>query len=187
MRSLLEDIDAAASFPGHLCSGIVIGVRMARLALGQLGIQEPHRHRDLVVYVETDRCPADAIGVVTGCTLGRRRLKWLDYGKIAATFVDLPANRAIRVWADRERTGTRGDEGVLEYWEKIPDEAVVTVQPVLIEVPPEDRPGKPLRVARCGMCGERVLDGRESEFAGKQVCRTCANGAYYRKDSPHPP
>jgi len=180
MRSLLEDLEAAAAFHGHLCSGMVLGVRMARLALNQLGIQEPHRYRDLVVYVEMDRCASDAVSVVTGCTLGRRRLKWVDYGKMAATFVDLASGRAIRVSAGTKHYSPGEDEDLLQYWEKIPDEAIFRIQTVLIEIRPEDMPGRPLRAVTCAACGEQVRDRREIIEGGQCLCRACAGGAYYR-------
>src|ERR1700743_1874198 len=86
---------------GHLCAGQVLGVRMAMLGGQRLGGDEP-RGRDrkrLVTFVEIDRCATDAIGVVTGCRLGKRALKFRDWGKMAATFVDLETNRAIRIAA----------------------------------------------------------------------------------------
>ena len=88
---------AAQAFHGHLCHGMVMGVRMARLGCRELGIDDPQSYRDLVVYVEMDRCASDAVSVVAGVTLGKRRLKWVDYGKMAATFVDLASGRAVRV------------------------------------------------------------------------------------------
>ena len=86
---------------GHLCAGQILGVRMAMLGLARLGIDDP-RGKDrkrLVTFVEIDRCATDAIAVVTGCRLGKRALKIRDWGKMAATFVDLPTGRAIRVAA----------------------------------------------------------------------------------------
>src|SRR5437764_9934954 len=67
----------------------------------RLGIEEP-RGRDrkrLVTFVEIDRCATDAIGVVTGCRLGKRALKFRDWGKMAATFIDLEKDKAVRVAA----------------------------------------------------------------------------------------
>jgi formylmethanofuran dehydrogenase subunit E len=97
MRQLEEDLAAAQAFHGHLCHGMVMGVRMARYGCRGLGIDDPPAYKDLLVYVEMDRCASDAVSVVCGVTLGRRRLKWVDYGKMAATFVDLATGRALRV------------------------------------------------------------------------------------------
>ena len=97
LDELLHDAEVAH---GHLCAGQILGVRMAMLALDRLGIADPRSRTDaggnlnpnrkrLVTFVEIDRCATDAIGVVTGCRVGKRALKLRDFGKMAATFVDL--------------------------------------------------------------------------------------------------
>src|ERR1700761_873555 len=101
MLGLGELLEEAKVAHGHLCAGQVLGVRLAMLGCSRLGIEEP-RGRDrkrLVTFVEIDRCATDAIGVVTGCRLGKRALKFRDWGKMAATFVDLDTHRAVRVVA----------------------------------------------------------------------------------------
>ena len=87
MRSLGDLLEESGALHGHLCPGQVLGVRMATLGCRLVGIEEPAASRDLLVYVEIDRCAADAIQAVTGCKLGKRTLKYRDYGKLAATFV----------------------------------------------------------------------------------------------------
>jgi formylmethanofuran dehydrogenase subunit E len=101
MLSLEEYLREAEVAHGHLCAGQVLGVRMAMLGLQKLGIEDP-RGRDrkrLVTFVEIDRCATDAVAVVTGCRLGKRALKFRDWGKVAATFVDVSAGRAFRIAA----------------------------------------------------------------------------------------
>src|SRR5208282_3572464 len=95
---LLRQAEAAH---GHLCAGQVLGVRMSLLGLARLGIADPHGadRKRLVTYVEIDRCATDAIALVTGCRLGKRALKFRDWGKMAATFVDLASGRGLRVVA----------------------------------------------------------------------------------------
>src|SRR5512141_2841153 len=85
---------------GHLCAGQVLGVRMSMLGLREIGIGEPKGadRKSLIVFVETDRCATDAVQSVTGCSLGKRSMKFLDYGKMAATFLNLKTGRAIRVF-----------------------------------------------------------------------------------------
>ncbi|MGB9663114.1 MAG: FmdE family protein [Moorellaceae bacterium] len=178
MRTLTEDLEAAVAYHGHLCSGMVLGVRMARLGLRKLGIDDPLHYRDLIVYVEMDRCATDAVGVVTGCTPGRRRLKLVDYGKMAATFVDLAGGRAVRVVAVGTQQPPEGAD-LFEFWEKIPDEEIFKVEPVQVSIPPEDLPGRPLRTVKCSRCGELIRDGREVVVEGLNLCRACAWGAYY--------
>jgi formylmethanofuran dehydrogenase subunit E len=80
MRSLEDFIREAEIAHGHLCAGQILGVRLALLGLAKLGIDDP-RGKDrkrLVTFVEIDRCATDAIGVVTGCRLGKRALKFRD-------------------------------------------------------------------------------------------------------------
>ena len=101
MPTLDDLLEEAKVAHGHLCAGQVLGVRLAMLGCARLGIEQP-RGRDrkrLVTFVEIDRCATDAIGVVTGCRLGKRARKFRDWGKMAAAFVDLQTNRAIRIAA----------------------------------------------------------------------------------------
>ena len=97
-RPFAEDLQRAISFHGHMCAGQVIGCRMARLAMEFFHIEDPDTYRDLIAFVECDRCLADAVISVANCHLGRRRLKWYDYGIMAASFYDIASGRAIRIW-----------------------------------------------------------------------------------------
>ena len=101
MESFEELLQKAERAHGHLCAGQILGVRMALLGLDQLGIADPHGadRKRLVTFVEIDRCATDAIGMVTGCRLGKRTLKFRDWGKMAATFVDLASGQGVRVVA----------------------------------------------------------------------------------------
>ena len=165
MRSFEEDMEAAAAYHGHICSGIVLGVRMARLGAHLLGIEDPLSYRDLVVYIEVDRCATDAIYAVTGCTMGRRRLKWLNYGKLAATFCDLATDKAVRLAVISEHFPPE-DGDIMQFWGAIPDEDIFKIQQVTKIVPLEDRPGKPVRSVTCQECGEKVMDGRDVSGRG---------------------
>ena len=180
MRSLEQDLEAAQLFHGHLCHGMVMGVRMARYACRELGIDDPRTYRDLVVYVEMDRCASDAVSVVAGVTLGRRRLKWVDYGKMAAPFGDLASDRAVRLAPRPEVPHAGPDTDPLELWSTWTDEQLFTCTPVTLTVPVEDRPGRSVRSVTCARCGERVGDAREVEQDGEVLCRACAYGAYYQ-------
>jgi formylmethanofuran dehydrogenase subunit E len=99
MLAFEELLKECASLHGHLCAGQVIGVRMAMIGCREIGIDEPKGSKKILVYVEIDRCATDAVRAVTGCSLGRRTLKFLDYGKMAATFVNLETHKAVRVLA----------------------------------------------------------------------------------------
>jgi len=190
MKSLNELLEEANQAHGHLCAGQVLGVRMALCGLQELGIEDP-RGRDrkrLVTYVEIDRCATDAIGVVTGCRLGKRALKFRDWGKMAATFVDLETGRAIRV-AARESSkdlarqlhpelDNKNAQQMLAYRELSNDD-LFTMQWVTVEVGPQEMPGfKGERIA-CDQCGEGINYHREVLREGRTLCRACAGESYY--------
>ena len=100
MKSLPEYLELAAVAHGHICAGQVLGVRLAMLGLKELGIEDPIADRKrLVTYVEIDRCVTDAVALVANCRLGKRALKFRDWGKVAATFCDLQTGRAVRIAA----------------------------------------------------------------------------------------
>lgn len=174
------DLKKAHEFHGHICTGIVFGVRIARLGLNYLGIEDPERNRDFIVYVEVDRCLADAISSVTGCSLGKRRLKWIDYGKMAATFVDINTNRGVRVKTTSHHNIPEGAD-IVSFWSEIPDGELFELEPIEIDLHPEDLPGKPSRRMECEACGESIMDGRDLAVEGKILCKACAYGGYYKK------
>ena len=161
---------------------------MARRGCLELGLDPDDRadRKRLIVYVETDRCAADALESVTGCKLGKRTLKHVDYGKAAATLVDTQTGRAVRVIARdeaRDKVTSYGDAGTaqtqLTAYQNMPDDDLLIVQRVKVDIPPEDLPGRPLRRVTCEACGESVCDGREVMVNGRMLCRACAGQAYY--------
>lgn len=179
MNSFKQDLEEAVSYHGHLCAGQIIGVRMARRALEILGIDDPKNFRDLIVYVECDRCLTDAIGTVTGCKLGKRNLKWMDYGKSAATFLNTETGEAIRLFSEKRYRPSEGED-LVAFFDAIPDEELFGVRQVKVHYKPDDLPGKPLSEAViCPKCGEKVIDGRQVEKDGIILCKACAYGAYY--------
>jgi len=178
MNTFQQDLQEAIAYHGHLCAGQIIGVRMARMGLRQLGIDEPKSSYDLVAYVECDRCLTDAIGTVTGCKLGRRNLKWMDYGKSAATFLNSKTGEAVRIFT-KTRLLPPEDADLVEFFQAIPDEEMFSVKSVKVNYQPEDLPGKPLDSMTCPKCGEEVIDGRQVISDGVAMCKACAHGAYY--------
>ena len=178
MNTYEQDLQEAAAYHGHLCSGQITGVRMARLAMKVLGIDDPKGFRDLIVYVECDRCLTDAIGTVTGCKIGKRNLKCMDYGKSAASFLNLKTGEAIRIYRKSRVFPPEGAD-LVEFFNEISDEDMFSVQNVKIHYRPEDLPGKPLDAMTCPVCGEEVIDGRQVIKDGVAMCKTCAGSAYY--------
>ena len=189
MRSFDELlIDAAAMHRGCVCPGQVLGVRMAMLGCRLLGIDEPTQEKHLIVYVETDRCMADAIAAVTGCRLGKHTLKHIDYGKCACTFVDTKTGRAVRISAGDDAReyvwcyvplGLDKSEVQREAYKVMPDDDLFVVQEVVVHTPDHDRPGRPLSRVPCAICGEGINDRREVQLNGLLLCRACAQGSYY--------
>ncbi len=176
---------------GHCCPGQVLGVRMAMLGLREAGIEDPkgRQRKEIITCVEMDRCASDAVQSVTGCSLGRRTLKFLDYGKMAATFVNLKTGAAARIAAReeaREKARTLFPDindtaqAQLEAYKIIADEDLFEImRNVKVDFRPEDLPGKPLGRIRCSQCGEQVYDMREVYRDGVALCRPCAFGGYY--------
>ncbi len=185
MSSFEELLEEARIAHGHLCAGQVLGVRLAMLGCARLGIEEP-RGRDrkrLVTFVEIDRCATDAIGVVTGCRLGKRALKFRDWGKMAATFVDLDTHRAIRI-AARESSKTLARElhpeienknlQQMAAYREMRDEDLFDEQWVQVTLDAREFPGyKGERVA-CAQCGEGINYDRFLVREGQTLCLSCA-------------
>jgi formylmethanofuran dehydrogenase subunit E len=191
MEPFEELLAMAETAHGHLCAGQILGVRMALLGCRRLDIDEP-RGRDrkrLVTFVEIDRCATDAIGVVTGCRLGKRALKFRDWGKMAATFIDLAPDdssqsRAIRI-AARESSkelaralhpeiDNKNQQQMLAYRE-MSDADLFTEEWVRVTLPPKEFPGYKGDRLACAKCGEGINYDRFVERDGLRLCLACAN------------
>jgi formylmethanofuran dehydrogenase subunit E len=188
VKTLDEYLQLAAVAHGHLCAGQVLGVRLAMLGLRELGITDPITERKrIVTYVEIDRCMTDAIGLVANCRLGKRALKFRDWGKVAATFVDLQTGRAIRIAAkESSKEIARNmfpdmtkDAGQQKAYAELSEEVLFDKKWVKVEVKAHDLPGyKGPRVV-CAECGEGINFAREVLQGGRSLCRACAGETYY--------
>ncbi len=207
MAALGELLAEAERAHGHLCAGQVLGVRMAMLGIRLLGLGDPRVEREsrkrLVTFVEIDRCATDAIAVVTGCRLGKRALKFRDWGKMAATFVDLGAGaaatppqpdfsggRAVRI-AALESSKARAaeiypelpkNEAQMRAYRELPDEELFSTQWVRVPLGPEEMPGFKAGRVVCAKCGEGISFAREVRGEnGDVLCLACARPAasYY--------
>jgi len=169
---------------------------MSMLGLREIGIKDPKGKdkKNFIVFVEIDRCATDAVQSVTGCSLGHRTMKFIDYGKMAATFLNLKTGKAVRVIA-KEESRHKAKEyfqeignkytAQLEAYKIMPDEELFEVMEVNVKINTEDMPGRPLKRVKCDSCGEYVQDSREVYKDGKVVCKSCAGCGYYelpRKD-----
>ena len=192
----LADMDGliavCRSLHGHICPGQILGIRMALLGCELTGVGDPRGtdRKKLIVWVEIDRCVTDAISAVTGVRLGKRSLKYQDYGKVAATFLNIAENRAFRVVAREESreladalhpsVESKKERQMLTYREADPS-VLFKVVPVRAVLDDLEMPGRPRRRINCALCGEGVNDGRELVDAqNRRVCRYCAFGGYYQ-------
>jgi formylmethanofuran dehydrogenase subunit E len=203
LLSLDEYLREAEVAHGHLCAGQVLGVRLAMLGLETLGIEDPRGNKEdrkrLVTFVEIDRCATDAISLVTGCRLGKRALKFRDWGKMAATFVDLgnkdldikdvSAGRAIRIAAKESSKAlarsmhpeieSKNQQQMLAYRE-MAEHDLFTKQWVKVELPAEEFPGYKGERIVCAECGEGINFRREIVRDGRVLCRACSGEKYYK-------
>jgi len=185
-ESLLQE---SVRMHGHLCPGQVLGVRMCMLGLREIGVDDPKGcdRKNIIVFVEIDRCATDAIQSVTGCSLGHRTMKFMDYGKMAATFVNLATNEAVRVFVRNESRALAKTyfpdiedkyAAQLAAYKVMSDEELFLVTRVQVRIRPEDMPGRPSRRIVCEACNEQVQDAREVYRDGKTLCRPCADVGY---------
>jgi len=193
MKSLDEYLLEAEQAHGHLCAGQILGVRLAMLGLEKLGIEDPRGNKEdrkrLVTFVEIDRCATDAIAVVTGCRLGKRALKFRDWGKMAATFVDVSTGKAIRIAAKESSKAlaramhpeieNKNQQQMLAYRE-MPEDDLFTKQWVKVELPAEEFPGYKGERIVCAECGEGINFRREIQRDGRVLCRACSGERYYK-------
>ncbi|MBU0513326.1 MAG: formylmethanofuran dehydrogenase [Proteobacteria bacterium] len=184
-------IDRAAAAHGHLCPGTIVGVRMALLGLSLLGYEAPLNDRDIklvIAFVEIDRCLADAVATTTGLKLGRRSLKFKDLGLLAATFLDLPTGRAVRIvskdnaraLADLTAPLSLGShERQIEAYRRLSDEDMFEVTWVEVDLPEHELPGYSKQHAACERCGIGIRHRREVIEDGRTLCAVCAGKAYF--------
>lgn len=190
MDSFDNLLEISTKIHGHICAGQVIGVRMSMLGLERISIADPkgEDRKKLYVLVEIDRCATDAIQSVTGCSLGKRSMRWMDFGIMAATFVNLETGKAVRITAREESRELSKKyypalankyQQQLEAYKIMPEEELFSIQDVKADIPECDMPGRPLRRVQCEDCGDYVQDCREVEQDGKILCRACAGQRYY--------
>lgn len=171
-------LDRCVAYHGHLCMGQVLGLRVAVKGMELAASQTP---KELIVAVENDRCVADAIVTVTGMRLGKRTLKYFNYGRMAATFLNCATGAAFRVRVSLNEKERPDTEEKMRAVLALPDEQVVAWEAVKYVVPENEMPGPPKRVVSCVRCGEKVFDGKDEVGPDGPVCVACLRGAYYEK------
>jgi formylmethanofuran dehydrogenase subunit E len=191
MQDFESLLKSSAAAHGHLCPGQVVGVRMAMLGCRLIGLNDPSSHdqiKKLIVFVEMDRCAADAVAHVTCAKLGRRSLKFMDYGIMAASFINLENGKSFRVVSTEEARDLAPVYAPeipdkyprqLKAYKRMSDSVLFRVQQVQVDMSEYDMPGPTRRKATCSRCGQVVRDRREVIQDGEILCKPCACGAYF--------
>lgn len=187
LETLLRESSARHS---HLCPRQVLGVRVGLAGAAALRLDVPRRDKRLLVIVETDGCFVDGVEVATGATAGHRTLRVVDYGKIAATFVNVQTEEAVRVaprldvrqkayaYAPEER---RHYFAQLAGYQVMPDAELLTVRPIQLATPVGDIVSRAGVRVDCQQCGEEIINEREVVSGGRLLCRSCAGAGYYHE------
>lgn len=189
MATLTELLERSSALHDHLCPRQVLGVRMGMYAAELLELELPQSNKRLMTFVETDGCFADGVFVATGCSLGHRTMRLMDFGKIAATFVDTKTERAIRIYPHAEsRLNARLYQpnarsrwhAQLEAYQVMPVEQLLCWQPVTLTISLKQLISRPRVRVNCAVCGEEIINEREVIIDGRAICRACAGDAYYQ-------
>ena len=172
----------------HLCPRQVLGARMGLFAAELLGIQLPRTDKRLLVISETDGCAVDGLIAATGCRVGSRTLRILDFGKVAATFTDVYTEETIRIVPRREARKLAVDhvfkarndwEAMLAGYQVISAPELFVVQQVKLNMSLSEIISRPGRKAICEVCREEIINGREVLKNGVVLCRACDGAGYY--------
>jgi formylmethanofuran dehydrogenase subunit E len=193
MKSIADLLKESAAFHRHLCPRQILGVRIGLVGAAGLGLPAPRNDKWLLVIGETDGCFVDGLSVATGCTVGHRTLRVEDFGKVAATFVDVASEQALRVAPRldaRQRAWAYAPEedrryfAQLQAYQVMPDEELLMVEEVRLATPVSALISRPGVRVNCTFCGEEIINEREIMIEGSAVCRACAGQAYYLHEYP---
>ena len=196
-------LDLSGLLHGHFCPASAMGVKGAARAVRELGVKSTGME-EIVAIVETNSCFSDGVQMVTGCSFGNNALIYRDYGKTAFTLARR-TGEGVRISAviDRvmeerspettnlwekvvvNRAGTNEDsQRLTELWKELslqvldlPDEEVLVVKRVKIDVPAYARI---FASVKCSVCGENSMEPRARVKEGKPVCLPCSEQAYYQ-------
>lgn len=172
----------------HLCPRQVLGARMALYASELLGLDLPRADKRLLVTAETDGCTVDGLIAATGCHVGGRTLRILDFGKVAATFTDTSSNASFRILPHREARRLAAEytpsarnrwEAMLLGYQVMPVGELFTVQRVELDMPLSQTLSRAGIKAVCEECGEEIINGREVSRGHAILCRACAGERYF--------
>lgn len=190
MSDLHRLLEQSAALHNHLCPRQVLGVRIGMYAAEVLRLDLPQSDKRVYAFVETDGCFADGVAVASGCWLGRRTMRLIDYGKVAATFVDTHTDQAVRIWpqplararAAHYAPGSSSDwQAQLEGYQRMPAAELLSACEVDLTVHLAAIISRPGVRVNCSVCGEEILNERELLLGGDAVCQSCAGDSYWRR------
>ena len=188
MSDLQELLQETAQYHHHLCPRQVLGVRMGLYAGKLLGLELPQTRKRLLTIMETDGCGADGVSVATDCWVGHRTLRIVDYGKVAATFIDTKTETAVRIAPHplcRERALAAAPEapnrwaGYLLGYQRLDLPELLVYEPVRLKEDLRRLISRAGWRATCELCGEEIINEREVQLGSRILCRPCAGDAYY--------
>ena len=186
--ALTRLLEVSSARHTHLCPRQVLGARIGLAGASALGLDLPRRDKRLLVILETDGCFADGIEAATACAVGHRTLRIEDYGKIAATFVDVETERTLRIAPQpdlRQRAFAYADGesrhyfAQLQAYQSMPDDELLTIQPIILTTPVQEIVSRAGVRVNCDACGEEIINEREVILHGRVLCRACGWGSYY--------
>ena len=188
MRALEDILCESSSRHRHLCPRQVLGARMALYAAEILALDLPRTDKRLLVTAETDGCAVDGLIAATGCRVGSRTLRILDFGKVAATFTDIHTEASLRIAPscnsrllalEYVSTARNKWEAMLFGYQVMPASELFVVQHVQLNTPLSQIISRPGRKTICEICREEIINGREVLNEGAVLCRACAGESYY--------
>ena len=188
MPTLKDLLEISAAQHRHLCPRQVLGVRMGMYAAEYFGLDLPQRDKRLYTFIETDGCALDGVSVATGCWVGRRTMQVLDFGKMAATFVDTHTGQAVRIIPHLEvrQAVSRYVPQAKDHWhtyleayQVMPLDELLVAQPVFLTVSMRAIISHEDARVLCDRCGEEIFNEREVHLENQVLCRACAGQSYF--------
>ena len=190
----MPPLELAIQFHGHICPGLLMGVRVAEFAQQYLDVS-PDQDEELLAVVETNSCGGDAIQSILGCTFGKGNLIFKDYGKSVYTIASREKNRAVRIVqkyqaqphpdnaryrelnrreALTEAEAAEKENLLASIFERImttPFEEMFSWREVDFALPEK---AQIYPTVQCSICGEGVMEPRAIMNGQLYVCPTCA-------------
>lgn len=188
LRPILEK---SAESHHHLCPRQVLGARIGLAGADALGFAVPIKHKKLLTIVETDGCFISGVAAATGCYVHRRTMRIEDIGRVAATFIDVKRERAVRVapqpdirqkaWQHLGEKVRRRERyfAMLHAYQMIPVAQLLTIQEVRLSRSIKEIVSRPSVRTLCAICGEEVINEREIVVANRPICLQCSGRGYY--------